>query len=402
MTLPSPPLPPHAPKLPSRGVSAILTALMLAAGIALGVLIGPSPAVSLASTSRAAVVGRVLALLALGEGAGGGDGLLLSAGASHTSSTAAPPPAPSSAGNATAVGGSGQGEAGGAAAGRRGGGGAASNSSSHSSTSSSSPTSSSSESSASPTRSTTPAAGGGRGEKTKPTTPLPPIAHVWLIVLPYGTSVTNTLGQSAAAPYLDGQLAEKGTVLSDYTSLAAGQLAGAATLLSGQLAAGVSTISPPPCATAAEQGATAGQGTDTGQSTDMPCPSGEPAGVEAADAFVEAVVPKIVASATYREHGLIVITFAPASPQAASAGTASTPSPGASSTEGTGSEGAGSEVVYPAGSLTSTLTAAGAPTGALVLSPFLRHAGGRVSSAFNSLAPRVSLEGLFQAKAAGT
>lgn len=388
MTSSPPPLPPQAPKLPSPRVSAVLAALMLAAGVAAGALIGPGPAASLASTSRAGAVGRVLALLALGEGAGGGSGLLLSSGAGHTSSTPASQPAPSTASKATSGAGSGPAEAGG---------GAASSSSSSSSTASSSPKTGSSKGSASPTRSTTPAAGGGESETTKATTPLPPAAQVWLIVLPYGTSVTNTLGQSAAAPYLDGQLVTQGTVLSAYTSLAAGQLAGAATLLSGQEAAGVSTVSPPPCTTAATPGATdqgtttPGQGTAAGGPlTSTPCPTGEPAGVAAADAFVAEVVPKIVASATYKEHGLIVITFATA------AGAASAPS-----TETPSTEGAGAEVVYPAGTLTTTLTAAGAPAGALVLSPFLRHPGKRVASAFDPQAPRTSLEGLLQAKTAG-
>jgi hypothetical protein len=393
MTSPPPPLPPQAPKLPSRGVSAILAALMLAAGIAAGALIGPGPAASLASTSRAGAVGRVLALLALGEGAGGGSGLLLSSGAGHTSSTLASQPAPSTASKATSGAGSGQAEAGG---------GAANSSSPSPSTASSSPKSGASEGPASPTRSTTPAAGSGESETTKATTPLPPVAHVWLIVLPYGTSVTNALGQSAAAPYIDGQLATQGTVLSAYTSLAAGQLAGAATLLSGQEAASVSTVSPPPCTTAAAptatgQGTTApGQGTAAGSATGTPCPSGEPAGVAAANAFVAEVVPKIVASTTYKEHGLVVITFAPANPEGPATGAGSTPSTGTPSTEG-----AGAEVAYPAGTLTTTLTAAGPPAGALVLSPFLRHPGKRVASAFDPQAPRTSLEGLLQAKAAG-
>ncbi len=392
MTSPPPPPHPQTPKLPSRGVSAILAALMLAAGIAAGALIGPGPAASLASTSRVAAVGRVLALLALSDGAGGDSGMLLSSGAGHTSSTPAPQPAPATASNATAGAGSGQGAAGGGT-----GSGAASSSASPTSTPSSSPKSGTSKGSASPTRSTTPAAGGGEGETTKATTPLPPVAHVWLIVLPYGTSVTNALGQSAAAPYL-GQLAGQGTVLSAYTSLAAGQLAGAATLLSGQEAAGVSTISPPACAPAATPGAAPGQATTTtsqgaaatGQAPAPPCPSGEPAGVAAANAFAAEVVPKIVASTTYKEHGLVVITFA--TPTAA----ASTPSTGTPNTEG-----AGTEVAYPAGTLTTTLTAAGAPAGALVLSPFLRHPGKRVASAFAPQAPRTSLEGLLRAKAAG-
>jgi hypothetical protein len=391
MSTPPPSPHPRAPKLPSRGVSATLAALMLAAGIAAGALIGPGPAASLASTSRAAAVGRVLALLALSDGAGGSSGLLLSSGAGHTSSTPPSPPAPATASNAAAGAGSGQGAAGGGA-----GSGAASSSSSPPSTPSSSPKSGASEGSASPTRSPTPAAGGGEGETTKATTPLPPVAHVWLIVLPYGTSVTNALGQSAAAPYLDGQLAGQGTILSAYTSLAAGQLAGAATLLSGQEAAGVSTISPPPCTPAATPGGTSpgtttpGQGTTADGPAGTPCPSGEPAGVAAANAFVAEVVPRIVASATYKEHGLIVITFATAT------GAASTPSTGTPSTEG-----ADAEAPYPAGTLTTTLTAAGAPAGALVLSPFLRHPGKRVASAFAPQAPRTSLEGLLQTKAAG-
>ena len=232
---------------------------MLAAGIAAGALIGPGPAVSLASTSRAAAVGRVLALLALGEGArGSGSGPLLSSGASHTSSTTASQPAPAT---ASERGSKHRRRAGrdGRRARRR--------------AATDPPPSlhtvlvpqvrvlqrlSASDSS------TTPAAGGGEGEATKATTLLPPVAHVWLIVLPYGTSVTKAPGQSAAAPYIDGQLAGQGTVLSAYTSLAAKQIAGAATLLSGQEAASVSTISPPACGTAAQRGRQRGSGIQPG------------------------------------------------------------------------------------------------------------------------------------------
>ncbi len=39
-----------------------------------------------------------------------------------------------------------------------------------------------------------------------------------------------------------------------------------------------------------------------------PCPGGGPGGLPAADSFLEAVVPKIVASKAYREAGLLVIT----------------------------------------------------------------------------------------------
>jgi len=197
---------------------------------------------------------------------------------------------------------------------------------------------------------------------------------VWLVVLPYGGSLEDALKQSAAAPYLDGQLAGEGTVLSGWSSLAAGQLAGAATLLSGQVGASVSTIAPPP--------------------------SGEPT-LQTADAFLRETVPKIVASAAYAEHGLIVVTFGAANPQGAPPG-AVAPSTGTATAPSTSTtEAAGQGIVYPAGTLTSTLTAAGTPAGALLLSPFLRHVGARTTSLFNPLSPRASLEGLLRTRASG-
>ena len=373
------PLPPQAPKLPSRRVGAILATAMLAVGIALGALIGPGPADSLASSSRAATLGRVLALLALGSGTSSGGNLALSSGAANPPAST-PQPTPSTTSEATAGNGAASGGAG-----------SASSTPSHSSTSSPS------SRTTSPTSSTSPAAGGEEeGEKTSKTKPLPPIADAWVIELPYGTSLENALKQSAAAPYLDGQLKREGTVLSSYSSLAAAQLAGAATLLSGQVGASVTTVAPPPCAASAAAGATPGTTSSptAGASPQpagrgrTPVPSGEPAGVQAADAYLQEVVPKIEASAAYKEHGLIVVTFGAAGQQGASSST--TTSPAASASEG---------VAYPAGSITSTLTAAGAPAGALLLSPFLSHVGGRSASAFNPLAPHESLEALFRAKA---
>ncbi len=376
---------PQAPKLPSRKTGAMLASAMLAVGIALGALIGPGPASSLASSQRAAAIGRVLALLALGSGTSSGGDLLLSSGAAHPPASS-PQPTPSTMSEAHAGGGA-SGGAGNA---------------------SSTPHPSTSSPSASPNSPTKPAAGGEEeeSEKTPKTKPLPPVADAWLIELPYGASLENALKQSAAAPYLDGQLKGSGTTLSGYTSLAAAQLAEAATLLSGQVGANVTTIAPPPCATTSAAGSTApgtpgatpgttpssatgAPASGTGQpSAGTPCPVGEPAGVQSANAFLQEVVPKIEASSAYREHGLIVITFATAGQQAGAPST--TPSP---------TEGAGTEVTYPAGTLTSTLTAAGSPAGALLLSPFLRHPGKQSASAFNPLAPHESLEALLRAKA---
>jgi hypothetical protein len=350
---PTPPLLPRIPRLPPRRVSAALTALTLAAGIALGALIGPGPAASLASGPRAAALERVLALLALRTDTGGGG--------KPPSSAAAPQPTPASPSEATSRTGSG------------GAGGGSTSSSSSSSSTSSSHASGASEGSVSPTSPTTPAAGGREGKKAPPA-PLPPIANVWLVVLPYGGGLESVLKQSTAAPYLDGQLAGQGTVLSGWSSLAAEQLAGDATLLSGQVGTSVNTIAPPPSA----------------QSS-----------LQAEDAFLQEVVPKIVASAAYTEHGLIVVAFGAANPPgtppgaaAPSTGTATAPSAGTT-------EAAGQGISYPAGTLTSTLTASGPPAGALLLSPFLRRAGARTTAAFDPLSPRASLERLFQTKAAG-
>ncbi len=376
------PLPPQTPKLPSRRTGAILATAMLAVGIALGALIGPGPADSLAGSSRAAAIGRVLALLALGSGTSSGSNLALSSqAASPPAST--PQPTPPTTSEATAASNEVSGGAGSAS------------STPHSSTPHSSTPPSSGK--VSPNSSTTPAAGGEEeGEKTSKTKPLPPIADAWVIELPYGASLENVLKQSTAAPYLDGQLKGEGTVLSGYSSLAAAQLAGAATLLSGQVGASVTTVAPPPCGTGATGGATPGTTSNPASSTSTPdqpaaatpCPSGEPAGAQAANAYLQEVVPKIEASAAYKEHGLIVVTFGAPGQQGASSST--TTSPPASASEG---------VAYPAGSLTSTLTTAGTPEGALLLSPFLSHLGARSASAFNPLAPHESLEALFRAKA---
>ncbi|HXA54349.1 MAG TPA: hypothetical protein VNV37_05680, partial [Solirubrobacteraceae bacterium] len=209
--------PPPVPRLPTRKTGAILTAAMLALGIATGALIGPGPAASLASGARAAALGRVLTLLALGSATSAGSEPLLSSGATAPHANNAQP-TPSSTSEASSAG----------AETSSGASGAASTSSHHANPAAHTRTASS----PSPTSSTTPAAKGeGEGEGEKPKTPLPPIADAWVIELPYGASLENALQQSAAAPYLDGQLKPQGTVLSAYSPLAAAQLAGAAALL---------------------------------------------------------------------------------------------------------------------------------------------------------------------------
>jgi hypothetical protein len=349
---------------------------MLAVGIALGALIGPGPASSLANGTRGAAVARVLAMLALDDGAGAGSQVLLADGAGH--------PAPSA--EATGAGASAAASSSGAASSnmsaghQRGAGGGRSETSPTSSAHSSPPSSS-----LSPTKGTGTSAPAGAGEP-KPAR-LAPIAHVWLIELPAGESFASILGQPAAAPYTTGQLVGQGTLLSSYSALQASELADTATLLSGQVAAAVSTVVAPcpvPGASGAAAPSAAPAGASgAGTSAPSPCAAGEPAGAQAADAFLREVVPQIEASAGYREGGLIAITFATAGEGAS--GT-SVPSPAGDGTPA---------IAYPAGTQVSTATATGAP-GALLLSPFLARPGTRPASAFDQLAPRKSIEELLR------
>ncbi len=341
-------------------MSAVLAAGMLAVGIALGALIGPGPASSLASGTRAAAVARVLALLALDDGASTGSQALLAGNAGHA-------PHKSEATHTGASAGSSHSQS--ASAGQS----ETSSTSSHTSHSSS----------LSPTKGAGTSAPAGSGE-SKPAR-LAPVAHVWLIVLPYGQSFASILSQSTAAPYTTGQLVGQGTLLGTYSSLQASQLAGAATLLSGQVQAAVSTVVAP-CPGApgtSATGAPAGAGTPT-TSTSTAVTScaatSEPVAAQTADAFLHEVVPQIEASAGYREGGLIAITFA-----AAGEGAAGSSAPSASAPP----------IAYPAGTQVSTTSSTGAP-GALLLSPFLAHPGARLSTAFNQLAPRKSLEELLK------
>ena len=385
------PIPPQAPRyrLPSRRTSAILAALTLAAGIALGVLLGPGPAASLASSARAEAIARAIALLTLdGDNAGAG-GLLgatqPASGTSASSHTAAASHASAHAGSASATLSETAARSSSASAGG-----------SHAAATSHGAESSSPQTNAlSPTSKSTQSPGT-TGETETKGTPLPPVAQAWLIVLPYGQSFANAQAQPTAAPYLDGQLLSQGTLLSAYPALAGAQLAGAATLLSGQVAAGTSVLSPPPCASAAQPpssatGTPSASGT-AGTPSQPSCPAGEPAGLQAADVFLRETVSKIVATAAYREHGLIAITFAaaPSATNGAGAPNAGAPNAGAPNTGSPTADVAG-EPAYPAGTEATSLSSTGPPPGVLLLSPFLRAAGRHLSSVFNAAAPRRSL-----------
>jgi hypothetical protein len=178
---------------------------------------------------------------------------------------------------------------------------------------------------------------------------------VWLIELS-GFSFSEATANAPAAPYITGQLIPKGTLLSAWTSLSASAFAADAALVEHRATVGgtppvLHTIVQPSCPEGAA-GAT--------------CAPGTPAGVTAADQFVQAALTTITATTAYTEHGLVVVTYA------------------------TVADPASAEL--PAGAASATL-ATTPPAGAVLLSPFAKP-GARSSVVFNPTSPLRSLEAL--------
>jgi hypothetical protein len=316
---------PGPPRLPSKRVAAALAAGMLALGVAIGAAIGPGVggADSTLAGERIPLLLQSIAAVAGGNGA-------------HTTSTSTaaavqpppvtpqPTPAASSAGTSTGAGAS----------------------STATKTSKTAPSAAATPAPApstakAPTKSTS---------KSGAQATLPPVTSVWLITLSGGT-FTQALAQTAAAPYLDSQLIPAGTLLSGWSSLDGSALASEAGLLSGVPPQTLDSIVQPPCPEGAA-GAT--------------CAPETAGALTAADEFLKATLPAITASAAYREHGLVVITF--------------------------GAVGNATASSLPAGASTATLSSE-PPVGVLLLSPFAR-AGARPTSTFNPTSPKQSLAGL--------
>lgn len=322
---PAPPTPLQRPTLP-RGVIGVLMAVMLTGGMVTGAVLGPASAGSLTSSSP--IVQRALALLAA-----------QALSASHT--RAAVPSTPAAEGNTNTVNQARPVHVG------------TSKLASRAGSPQAAPPNSSSSESAAGTRSSSEGSsseGPSKGEKAASGHPirLPPIQHVWLIVLS-GSTFADAATAPSGYPYLVGQLVKQGMLLTSYSALDSYELAGDAALLPGGVGASLSAISEPGCGTAPTPGAGA------------PCTIGAQPSPSEADAFVRQVVGPIIASPAYREDGLIVITFAPTS---SSAGVPAT-----------------TLALQPA-------------AGALLLSPLL-HGGARSSNRFDSLSPRTSLETIF-------
>lgn len=304
---------PRAPLLsrrPSARATAALAAGMLAIGVGVGAAIGPAPTASFAGATPA-FISHLLAELASRDH---------SASATATTPTpaspaaeTAPAPVPAAASPAAAA----------------------------------SPSSSAPEPATQPS---TPAAKTPAAAKSK----LPAATSVWVIQLA-GVSLEEALSQASSAPYITGQLVPGGTLLSSWSAIEGTALANEAALTAATSTAGtppiVHSIVQPPC----PEGA-AGASCAT------------PAGaLAAADEFAKATLPTITGTPAYREHGLVVVTFA--------------------------SVGVATQQGLPAGASSATLTSQPAG-GVLLASPFAKP--GRSSVSFNAKAPVSTLEKLLR------
>jgi hypothetical protein len=319
-------------------VRAALTAGLFALGIVVGAAIGPAPQSSLAGTAvnPKALIASLLARSASGARAA------TTSGATETETKPAAKPSSSQAAASSGAG---------------------------ASSSSSSPAAApaGSEGTASTPATTTPAASApstgksGTGTPTGSTPSLPAIEHVWLILLP-GEGMASASAQSTSDPYLAKQLVPEGTVLTAYSPLAANALLSDAALLSGGSAPQESVLSAPGCDAA----------------TQPTCTPGSAAELASVDAWLQAQIPQITASADYK-HGLIAIAFT---------------APGEGSDATTGAP-ASSDTATGATPAPTTLAAQ--PVGVLLLSPFLRKQGSQSSTTFHPATPRKDLEGLLKA-----
>jgi predicted lipid-binding transport protein (Tim44 family) len=291
-----------------------LAAAMLGIGVTVGAAIGPAPAPSLA--------GSVAARLPL---------LLAGLGTKHASTTASASPQPSA---------SAAGPASPPAA----------------SASATSEPAGSSPSAPAAAEDTTPAAAEAPSRTTKSKGTLPAVTNVWLIQLA-GEGFGAAAAQPSAAPYITSQLLPAATLLSSWTALQASAFAAEAALAepppAGSTPPILHSIVQPPCPEGAAGASCAPE--TLGQ-------------LATADAFLGATLATITGTPAYKEHGLVVVTFA--------------------------TVGIPTQSELPAGASTSQLTSE-PPAGAALLSPFAK-AGARSSVAYDPTSPRQSLEKLLR------
>jgi hypothetical protein len=309
--------PPRSLRLPSARTSAVLATVMLALGVAVGAAIGPAPTPSYAGSAEG-IAQRLPQLIAL---------LASRAQAADTPAASVPVPPPAVTPQRTA-------EATSAAT---------TPAAATTTTAPSATTPASAEEGASaPT---------GSGEPHKPK--LPAIASIWLIELD-GTGFAEAEAQPSAAPYIAGTLIPTSTLLSGWSALGASAFASEAALAEPPTAGAtpplLHSIVQPPC----PEGAAGAS-----------CAPGSPGQLTAADEFLKATLATITGTPAYREHGLVVVTFA--------------------------SVAIASQAGLPASASSATLTYQ-PPAGVALLSPFAKSGSSAVP--FNPTSPRQSLEKL--------
>jgi hypothetical protein len=196
---------------PSRRVTAVLVAAVLAIGIVAGAALGPAPSGSPADAATLAQ--QAIAALTTQASA-------RPPASAPTSSTTTPASEPATSASAPSE----PAKAASKAVSTP----ASSENSSASEGSSGTPSSEGSSSEG-------PSKGSGKGKKAAPGTPikLPAIKHVWVIALS-GTSFSAALADPTADPYLAKRLVPKGTLLSDYTFSSSSALGNGIALLAGQ------------------------------------------------------------------------------------------------------------------------------------------------------------------------
>lgn len=249
-----PPRTPQAPvRLPSKRWSALLVAAALAVGGVVGAAFGPAPQASFAG--GALNVARALPLLlAAGRPAATTAATTTSTAPAETparTATQSAPPTTKTAATKTSE-------------------------------------------SAQPEEESTKKESSGTGSKSK----LPVVKTVWLIQLS-GTGFEAAEGAPASAPYIDTELIPKSTFLAKWSATSAAAFATEA-VVTQTPAAGAApplfhTIVQPPC----PEGAAGAS-----------CAAETPGALTAADEFLKATLATITPTALYREGGVIVITFA--------------------------------------------------------------------------------------------
>jgi hypothetical protein len=302
---------PRPVRLPVRRWWAVLSVSMLAIGIAVGAAIGPAPAASLAGDVPA-LAQELPLLIARLEAAH-------NASSSQSATARTEPPATSP-----------------------------------------QPTPAPAETATQTSPKTTPSRGSEETAETpsssKPTSKkskLPAITNVWLIELAGSSFEAATGVQKAAAPYINGTLLGQVTLLPTWSAPEASAFASEAVLAEPPAAGAqpplLHSVVQPPCP----------------ETSLASCGAETPGQMTAADEFLKAALATITATSTYKEHGLIVITFA--------------------------TVGIASQSELPAGASTTTLTYQ-PPAGVALLSPFAK--AGHSSVTFTPTSPRQSLEKL--------